>query len=93
MVDSIPPLESLKECCMIDEYIDIIKESLTDLHNPNKKSSFFDTTTEQEFISEKAILESKKRLKKVFAKEKKQLESAKQKIQLLAEFDKKIARC
>lgn len=89
MVDSISLPESLKECCMIDEYIDKIEESFTNLYSPNKKSNFFDTTTEQEFVFEKAILESQKRLRKVVAGEKKQLELAKQKIQLLAELDKK----
>lgn len=89
MVDSISLPESLKECCMIDEYIDKMEESFTNLYSPNKKSSFFDTTTEQEFVFEKAILESQKRLRKVVAGEKKQLELAKQKIQLLAELDKK----
>lgn len=55
---------------MIDEYIDKMEESFTNLYSPNKKSSFFDTTTEQEFVFEKAILESQKRLRKVVAGEK-----------------------
>lgn len=81
--------KNLAEYRMIDEYIQMIESEFDNIYNRNKNARCVDVTTEWEFIAAKAILESNKRLRKVFHEEKKHLELAKEKIKLLAEFDAK----
>lgn len=82
--------KNLAEYRMIDEYIQMIESEFEGiLYNKSKRARCMDATTEWEFIAAKAILESNKRLRKVFNEEKKHLELAKEKIKLLAEFEAK----
>lgn len=88
--------ERLAEYNIIDEYINTIESEFNNIHYRNKNTRYVEGTTEQEFIAVKAILESNKRLKKIFEEEKKRLEFAKEKIKILQEFDAKssmISEC